>query len=133
MSKRYTYILEGDPTPLFRAKPSYKQHHMYDSQKNLKLVTGIMLSNQHNGRPLFQGPIWLEACFYMPVPITAFKRHRELFGTYHFVRPDLSNLLKYIEDAALSILYKDDCIISKITIEKVYGEPRTEFTLSSLR
>jgi Holliday junction resolvase RusA-like endonuclease len=133
MAERYTYVIEGDPTPLFRAKPAYNQRLMYDSQKNQKLVTGITLSNQHNDRPFFTGPIALEAVFYMPVPKTRLRERTELLGTFHFVRPDLSNLLKYIEDAALTILYKDDCIISKIAIEKIYGEPRTEFTISSLR
>lgn len=132
MNDRYTYILEGDPTPLFRARPTYQAHRMYDSQKNEKLITSITLANQHGDRPQFTGPIWLEVIFYMPVPKTRLREKKSLFGTYHYVRPDTSNLLKYIEDVALSILYKDDCIIAKITAEKIYGEPRTEFTLSSL-
>lgn len=133
MSSRYTYVIEGDPVPLMRAKPSYKQRFMYDSQKQEKLHIGIAIANQHNDRPFFQGPIALEVKFYMPVPKTRFKERRDLFGTYHFVRPDTSNLIKFIEDVAQSILYKDDCIIAKLIAEKIYGEPRTEFTFYSLR
>jgi Holliday junction resolvase RusA-like endonuclease len=131
--QRYTYILEGDPTPLFRAKPNYNKKRMYDSQKQNKLVTGITLANQHSNRPQFEGPVSLEVVFFMPVPQTRLREKKKLYGTYHFVRPDTTNLLKYIEDAANTILYKDDCIIAKIIAEKIYGEPRTEFTITSLK
>lgn len=132
MAIRYTYVLAGDPTPLFRAKPVYNKRKMYDSQRAQKLVTGINLSNQHNDRPILDGPISLEAVFYMPIPKSRAKEEAFLLGRHHFMRPDLSNLLKYIEDAANTILYRDDCLIAKVTMEKVYGEPRTEFTIEKL-
>ena len=133
MLQRYTYIIEGEPIALNRAKPNYTQRHVYDSQKNRKLITGITLANQHRDRPQFIGPISLEVIFYMPIPDSRLKDKKALLGTYHHCRPDTSNLIKYIEDAAQSILFKDDCIIAKIVAEKIYGEPRTEFTITSLK
>ncbi len=129
----YTYILKGDPSPLLRSKPNYSKRRMYDSQKQQKLVAGISLASQHNNRPHFEGPVSLEVTFYMPIPQTRMHEKEALMGTYHFIKPDITNLLKFIEDAAHTILYKDDCIIAKIIAKKIYGEPRTEFTITSLK
>ena len=59
------YMIPGDPIPLQR--PRHNVHRVYDAQKNQKLIIGINLRNQHGDRPLFQGPLLLNATFYMPV------------------------------------------------------------------
>jgi Holliday junction resolvase RusA-like endonuclease len=51
----------------------------------------------------------------------------------HIARPDLSNLIKFIEDIAIGILYGDDSIIAEIYARKCYdATPRTEFELIQL-
>lgn len=56
-----------------------------------------------------------------------------LMTAYHQYKPDLSNLLKWIEDCATGIIYRDDCIIASICAKKLYAEsPRTEFTVEQL-
>ena len=51
----------------------------------------------------------------------------------HYSRPDLSNLIKFIEDVATGILYKDDCIIAELVSYKHYDtNPRTEFMITPL-
>lgn len=125
-----TYILMGDPIPLARAR--HHNRKVYDSQKNDKLVTGISLRNQHDDRPLIEGPISLNVTFYMPIAKSREKQRKALLGTPNFYKPDLSNLLKYVEDCANAILYKDDCQIVEIIAKKIYGEPRTEFTITKI-
>ncbi len=126
------YVIPGDPIALARAR--HGQRKVYDSQKHLKLVAGLSLVEQHKGLEMFAGALHLDVSFFMGLPsnMSAVKR-KALIHTNHIYRPDLSNLLKFIEDAATGILYHDDCLIASISCKKLYDEnPRTEFTLKQL-
>ena len=126
------YIIQGDPIALARAR--CKSGRFYDSQKNTKLVWGIKLKNEHNDDYKFEGPIFLDVIFYMPIPKT--KKKLSLADQWHIIKPDADNLLKFICDVATNICYNDDCIIAKQSIEKVYDDgkgPRTEFIFGELK
>lgn len=129
------YVIMGDPIALARAR--YGRGKFYDSQKNTKLVWGIHLKNQHDTEFMFSGPLLMDVIFYMPIPATYTQKKKGItLNQWHFLRPDSSNLVKFIEDVATTICYKDDCIIVKHIIEKAYDDgqgPRTEFILSELR
>jgi len=125
------YVIPGNPIPLARARINHKS--MYDSQRNEKLVARVNLRNQHEDKPLFTGPLLLDITFYMPIVKSRAKQYDKILNTYDFYKPDLSNLIKYVEDVANEILYDDDCLIAKINAKKIYGEPRTEFTITSLK
>lgn len=135
MSRTKHYVILGDPIVLARAR--YGRGKFYDSQKNSKLVWGIGLKNQHDETPFFTGPLLMDVIFYMPIPATlSAKKKLATQNQWHFLRPDSSNLVKFVEDVATTICYKDDCIIAKHSIEKVYDDgqgPRTEFILSELK
>lgn len=126
------YLIPGKPTAWQRVNPYGGRP--YDTQKSLKFDWGIDLHDQHGDDPLFKGPLHLEAYFYFPIaktikPAERFKRK----GSYHSFRPDLSNLVKLIEDVATGILYEDDSLIASITAYKLYDDrPRTEFSLREL-
>ncbi len=125
------YIIPGDPTPLARAR--FSRERVFDPQKHAKYNWGINLRSQHD-ETLFNGPLGLDVTFFMPIPSSASKkRHAQLLDGFHFIKPDISNLLKFIEDSAQGILYRDDCIISKVMCQKIYSlEPRTEFKVFEL-
>jgi Holliday junction resolvase RusA-like endonuclease len=54
-------------------------------------------------------------------------------GKYHELRPDSDNFLKYLMDVMTGILVDDDCVVSAISMCKVYDRvPRTEFSLIPL-
>lgn len=135
MERKKLYVIPGDPVALARARAF--RGRFYDAQKNIKLVWGINLKNQHMDEPFFEGPLFMDVIFYMPIPKNcSVKKINEIKSQYHFIRPDTSNLLKFVEDVATEICYKDDCIIAKQSIEKVYDDgkgPRTEFILSELK
>ena len=129
------YIIRGEPVALARARVAH--HRVYDSQKQLKLLWGLELRKQHSNDPVLQGPIFLDVIFYMPIPGSYSNKKRVQLNNQWFIfKPDSSNLLKMIEDIAQEICYKDDCTISKISVEKVYDDgngPRTEFILTELK
>jgi len=65
-------------------------------------------------------PIELELVFI-------FERARSNKTALHAQKPDASNLVKIIEDAANGILWHDDCQIVRLTARKEWGLPaRTE-------
>lgn len=125
------YILVGNPIAL--ARPRLSGKNVYDSQKHLKNDVALQLLNQHAGRPFYEGPVEFHVSFYLPISKstgTILKRSK-LENRLHTSRPDLSNLLKFVEDVGNGIIYKDDAIITKITAEKRYSlEPRTELIVT---
>ncbi len=124
-----SYVIEGNPIPLARHR--HTGTRAWDSQKQIKFGIGLQISNQHEGLGYFNGPVRLDVTFYLPMP----KRGANyLAGRYQLVKPDLSNLLKMLEDVATKIIYHDDCIISACYAEKRYSaNPRTEFTITELK
>lgn len=124
------YVIKGDPIAL--ARPRYNKRTVYDAQKNKKLVAGIELRNQHGSLPFLEGALHLDINFFLKIPTKS--KHSCLDNRYHIYRPDLSNLLKFIEDIGTGIIYKDDSIICSINASKRYSvEPRTEFEVTVLK
>lgn len=126
------YIIVGDPIPL--ARPRFHNGRAWDSQKQLKLAWGIQLQQQHKNLPLFEAvPLHLDVEFFLDFPRVSAKKRAQYENKLHITKPDLSNLIKWVEDAATGILFSDDCIIASITCKKQYGDkPRTEFSVCSI-
>lgn len=128
LREQLIYVIPGDPTPLARARlcPS----GIYDPQKQAKLGWGLQLVNQHKNLGYFKGPIALDITFFMAIPDSRKSNFSKLVNTYHVYKPDISNMLKWVEDCAQGILYQDDCIISQVICKKLYSdEPRTELKI----
>lgn len=124
------YILSGDPIPL--ARPRFRKNSgVYDPQLSLKQRSQLELKIQHGARPLLKGPLELIVTFFMKIPIS--KKRKIYPYNYHAIKPDLSNLIKFVEDVATGILYEDDSIIVSIQSVKYYAiVPRTEIILVPL-
>ncbi len=127
-----SYIINGDPIAL--ARPRFGKDNVYDSQKREKLIVGIDLRNQHEGEDPYDGPIHMEITFFMPMPNSwSDKKKRDTLGTYHHLRPDIDNLVKFILDSANAVLFKDDAIVASINTHKVYSsKPHTKITIREL-
>jgi Holliday junction resolvase RusA-like endonuclease len=123
------YIIEGDPVAL--ARPRMSGRAVYDSQKQLKLVAGLALRSQHGDKPFYEGPLHMDVQFYLKI---SQRRKDSLENQPHRSKPDLSNLLKFLEDIGTGILYHDDMMISEVVCGKYYSDiPRTEFTIRELK
>lgn len=128
------YTLQGKPIPLNRPRVNTRHNRIYDSQRTLKEDSILQLKLQHADGPFIEGPLSLNATFFMPIPKSYSKKKKdETNGTLHTTVPDLSNLIKYLEDVAQGILFSNDSKISNIHAIKVYDStPRTEFTISQI-
>jgi Holliday junction resolvase RusA-like endonuclease len=126
------YVLHQEPKPL--ARPRFSEKRVYDSQQKLKLLMGVELLGQHENLPPFEGILHFDIDFYFPYPITKQTKERLEKQRFHVFRPDLSNLIKMIEDVCVDArIIKDDCFISSIFSRKLYDTvARTEFIITQL-
>ena len=70
-------------------------------------------------------PVALDIRFCMEIPKSYKKKIHE--GEFHIKKPDLTNLVKFIEDCMTGIVYKDDCCVCETSSRKVYSNnPRIE-------
>src|SRR5580692_9444004 len=127
--KTRRYIIEGNPIPSPRLRMGNTR--MWETQRQNKWEYSGKLRLQHNDEPLFKGPLILDINFYFSPPKTSPKREEQLKGSYHTIKPDLNNLVKFIEDTALGVLFSDDYTIAEIKSKKLYDKtPRTEIIIT---
>lgn len=127
------YVIKGLPVPLLRAR--HTRYSVYDSQKQLRIHQELELSHQVKHKPYEKTPLLLTAIFYFtPPPKMPLKQKKALIGTAHIIRPDTSNVNKWIEDISQGAgLFTNDCAIAFGQQLKIYDwEARTEFTVKPL-
>jgi len=71
--------------------------------------------------PFSQIDLKLKYCFHPPKSWSA-KKKKAAIGGPKASKPDLSNLIKFTEDALNGVLWEDDRLIIRIQAEKVYDE-----------
>lgn len=72
-------------------------------------------------------------CYYEIPKSYSNKRKAECLNSRPLVKPDLSNIVKGIEDALNGIAYIDDCQIVDLHVMKFYSdEPRVEVVLEEI-
>lgn len=129
-----TYHISDTPKAL--ARPRFSSATVYDSQKEFKLVKGIELRSQHRQQEQFDNVLHFDIDFYFKLPAdkkTKLKREQQ---KYHTFTPDLSNLIKMVEDLCVDVgIIKDDAIIASVFSRKLYdsGEARTEFVITQIK
>lgn len=130
----YTYEIEGDPIALARMRLSTRG--IWDPQRQLKFNVGLYLKTLHNNKQPLCGPLHLDITLFMPFPKNMNQRVREKnLLSWHYCKPDLSNMLKFYEDIAEKAgIFKNDSQICSLTAKKVYDHvPRSRFTISEIK
>lgn len=138
--KIFNYLVPGDPIPLAKVVEAsgphvwdtYKQDrfHYIQTIKNLHdaYTPGAhFLEGSINRRQFVDGPIKLEATFYMRASPT----HKH--GKKHTSPPPTFSLFNFIDHALQGVVYQKDCTISLVKLKKIYDDnPRTEITITRL-
>lgn len=86
-----------------------------------------LVASQNGDGDLLTGALTLTARFYLPRPRTLPKRITDPTR-----KPDLSKLVRAIEDALTGVLWKDDSQVVLILASKHYGTPGCEITISAV-
>lgn len=97
------YLEEGKPKAKGR---SYKCKKQFANEKDIKYY---MIQQWQGFKPI-DSPCLLSCCFYFPIPKSWSKKKSSL-ALHKESKPDLSNLVKQIEDCGNGILWKDDALI----------------------
>lgn len=71
------------------------------------------------GDALFEGAIALHLQFYLQRPASISEKKRPFMTT----KPDLSKLIRGLEDALNEVIWKDDALVVAITASKLYAAP----------
>jgi Holliday junction resolvase RusA-like endonuclease len=118
--------IPGKPIPLKRARIG--RGRVYDGQKALKGRVIASISGELAGVEMCSKPMSVCMKFFMAIPKSISNKERVLIsGKVHYKKPDVSNLLKFVEDLLIGKVWEDDRLISEIYAIKVYDAvPRTE-------
>jgi Holliday junction resolvase RusA-like endonuclease len=137
MSQRFTkdvkeqtygpYVLDGKPVSIQRVRNNNKS--VLDPSKTQKLVHEISIKNQHGPNNPLSGALHLIAYFYFDIPLRSNIKPHDFYDK----KPDVTFLLKYIEEVSLNVIFHNEHQIAITQTYKLYDtEPRTEFYLSTL-
>lgn len=127
------FVIPGDPVGKQRIRVNYKTKVEYTPSKTIsyeKYVGHCYYGNHYFG----DSPVGMSITIYKKIPTSVSKKKRELMLQHKILptkKPDLSNILKSIEDGLNGIAYKDDKQIAHIKdIVEFYDDvPRVEVTL----
>ena len=133
MANSIRFTVFGEPVAQGRAKCAYISGHavMYDPAKsrNSKQIVRAEAVQVKPDKPL-EGALSLTGKVYREIPksFSNKKRAQAIEGSLRpTTKPDLSNLVKGIEDALNSIIYRDDAQLVDVDLQKFYSEqPRVE-------
>lgn len=119
--KKLKIVIEGNPVAKARVRLNIAYKHFYNTQVHEKVATQIYMKKaqaEQQVQDLFKGPVFVWMQFHIP------KRARDKRQGYfyHQSKPDLDNLMKWYLDCANGILWKDDSIVAKSIVEKIYAE-----------
>jgi Holliday junction resolvase RusA-like endonuclease len=125
MVKPFIAEILGPPVPL--ARPRFSRNGTWDPQKEIKARFHWEIFRDMGRLDPLRGPLALDVHFHMTLARSCSKkRRRELIGFPHAQKPDLSNLVKFIEDVMEGTLFLNDSQIVSIKAQKTYSEnPKT--------
>lgn len=140
--QKLKFEIPGSPIGQGRPKFSTINGHAvaYDPEKsrNYKAYVKLLATQamKDNGFTMIDGPCCLDilACFEVPKSKSKKFRQAALEGRERPIKkPDLSNIVKGIEDALNGLAYKDDSSIVFLSVAKCYSEvPRVEVILREI-
>lgn len=112
--------------PIAKIRPRFKRRGQfvstYDPQEKLKDGYSWQVKSQYRSPPL-TCPIFLDVCFHMPIPKGTSKiRQRQMCAglIHHIKRPDLDNLVKFL-DYLNGIIFENDSQIVELRAKKIYS------------
>lgn len=129
----HIFTISGKPIPLARHR--HGNGKTYNPQINAKRRVEWELKAQCPQILFGLEPLYLSCIFFMPIPnFLSTKKRNSLHHQPHIKTPDTSNLIKWVEDCANSIIFPDDKLIFQINAQKLYtlDEPHTLFEVGRI-
>jgi Holliday junction resolvase RusA-like endonuclease len=119
---KYIVEIPGKPIPLARARATARGFYdsQYEAKKNFAsyVKENIYLSDNPTDKPI---KIEVDFLFKMPKSWSKKKRKEHEEDCRHTATPDLSNILKFVEDALNTHVWQDDKQIWMIEATKYWS------------
>ena len=128
--------IPGDPIPW--ARPGQNKRRRFDTQDSQKYAVGLVVKAQMKASAIGMTRLCISVSYQFQMPIPKYIRQKiesEMKDgmVWHFIKPDVDNLIKFYGDAMQGILWPDDCRIASVPGEKFYSlKPRTVIEVSEL-
>ena len=114
------FTIPGDPVPFARAGSSGKVRFTPKKQASFMNMVKIIAHQAMAGRAPLSGPVMLTVTTTYTYPQSWSQRKKD--GTaWKVSRPDLSNLIKIIEDSMNGIVFDDDAQVVSLIARKSFG------------
>lgn len=120
----HSFVITGEPVSY--PENQSKNYRSWNDHRRFTAKYEVDLGNQFEGQALMNGPLLMEIDFYF----SSKTGQRKI----HSTKPDLYNLVRFIEKACSGIIYENDCLLTQIVASKKYDQqPRTQFKISRIR
>jgi Holliday junction resolvase RusA-like endonuclease len=127
MRQSCRYIVYGNPI----SRRGGDSHIGWNDQRVTRMRWQIELEDQHEGLPLFTGPLELAVAFYFPIPPNS--AYKIAPGSKNISKPDIYGFIEFLHAAAKNYVYSENAAIVSLSCKKLYDKrPRTEFTITEL-
>jgi len=124
-----TFSMQGLPRgqgrPRATARGGFATVYKDPKSRAYEKSVGAVAALAMGSRTPFAGPLSVSLRFRMPIPKSETKRVREAMAAGEIApttKPDLSNLVKAIEDGMNAVVYVDDVQIVRSFTTKIYSE-----------
>ena len=126
------YEILFEPIPLARARAS--KHAFYDSQYHVKKNFRDYITDAYGKQLILEKPISVRYVFKMQIPKSwSQKKQKAHLNKHCDKKVDLTNLMKFVEDACNDFLWKDDSQIVETAATKLWSnQPSTVFQIDIL-
>lgn len=131
------FVIPGKPMgkqrPKFARRGRFTTTYTPKKTREYEKKVKIEYNKVNRGRYL-EGPlsINIKGVFEIPSSVSK-KKRKEMVGKAHDKKPDADNLGKIILDPLNKLAYNDDGQVSRLNIEKIYGEdPRVEVKICEM-
>lgn len=123
------FFLAGKPVPKARARVVRRGNsigsYTPEATVNYEWMIKLAALDAMGGRPPTAEPLALELTIYVTPPSSWSDKRRTaaIWGDFMPTRkPDMSNILKSVEDGMNHVVYIDDSQLCSATVHKRYGE-----------
>ena len=139
MHHKVTFIVVGEPIPKAKSQGRMNQKTGQVYRYIPKRTKDYEKKIHDEGLKHFSKPIpkpitvTVSVIFRIRRPTNMIWKTKPMPEVPHWKRPDVSNLVKSVEDGLNAVAYQDDGQISEVNVKKVYhagdGRPEAEITI----
>ena len=110
-----------EPVPYARTGGHGSVRFTPPKQRHYMAQIRFFAAQAMGGRPPFEGPLRMTVVFTSTVP-ASWSKKKKAAARWKTSKPDLSNLIKAVEDALNGCVFVDDAQIVEISARKIYGD-----------